>query len=753
MDPDGTPRFGEADLTSCDREPIHIPGSVQPHGALLVLLDSGDAVTQASVNAAALLGAPPDALFADGLAAAFAPDSVAGLRAAVADPALDEHPHYLALERANGGRVDVAAHRYDGRVLVEVEPAEDDGPAATANVYGELKATLADLERAPDVEEFCRRGARHVKRITGFDRVMIYKFLEDDSGRVIAEAKEDGLEPFFGLHYPATDIPVQARELYRRSWLRIIPDIGYAPAALVAAPPGDERPVDMSYVTIRSVSPIHVEYLRNMGVGASMSLSILRDGALWGLVACHHYSPKYVPHRMRAQCEILAHMLSLQMATKEQAEDRGYAERLAVGRARLVEAIAKAGRLSASGVAPDIAARAWVDAGDLASFVESEGAAYAVGDHVEARGATPDEDAVRAIAAWVAGEGAGVVATSALGARFPPAARHADVASGLLAACFSAERREVVMWFRPEVERTVEWAGEPAKSVAVSADGMKLSPRRSFAVWRETVRGTAAPWRPSEIEAASALRRAVVEIVAGNVETVDRLNRSLQLRVAELDSFAYAASHDLREPLRGIHNYASFLLEDYAGALDADAVSRLETLVRLAKRMESLIEALLQYSRLGRSELAPVATPLGSVVADVLESLALRLRERDARVEVGPLPTLPVNRAVVGEIFANLITNAVKYNDSPEPVVEIGYDPDRSVFSVRDNGIGIEARHLDDVFRIFKRLHGRTEYGGGVGVGLTIAEKIVRWHGGKIWAESTPGEGTTFYFTLSDKAI
>lgn len=750
-------RFGEADLSSCDREPIHIPGSVQPHGALVALADADLSVTHASESAAVVSGAGPTELFERGIDAALAPESVDELRAVVADPDLGEHPRYLTNARraSDGARVDASVHAFDGRFLVEVET---DGGAASAgdNVYQGLKRTLDDLERATSVDDFSRCAAEHVKRITGFDRVMIYRFLEDGSGRVTAEAREERLEPFLGLHYPATDIPQQARELYRRSWLRIIPDIEYAPSPLVAAPGAGDRPVDMSYVTIRSVSPLHVEYLRNMGVAASMSLSILRDGRLWGLVACHHYSPKYVPHRMRVQCEILAHMLSLQMASKEQAEDHDYVARLTERRARLVEAIARAEGLAVSGVERETVARRWIDSGDLASIVESGGAAYTIGDHVETRGTAPDEGAVRELASWLV-EGdvtsaarPGVFATNALGDRFAPAARYADVASGVVAALLSRERREIVMWFRPEVVRTVEWAGEPAKSVEVSADGARLSPRRSFAIWKETVRGTATPWKTCEVEAVAALRRAVVEVVAHNVETVDRLNRSLRLRVAELDSFAYAASHDLREPLRGIHNYARFLVEDYADALDEEAVSRLETLVRLAKRMESLIEALLRYSRVGRTEISTEPTDLEAVVASVLELLAHTIKERGARVVVHPLPTVDAHAPVVGEVFANLITNALKYNDAAEPLVEIGRDPERGAFFVRDNGIGIEKRHLKDVFRIFKRLHGRSEYGGGVGVGLTIVEKIVHWHGGTIWAESEPGEGTTFFFTLSE---
>lgn len=231
-------------------------------------------------------------------------------------------------------------------------------------------------------------------------------------------------------------------------------------------------------------------------------------------------------------------------------------------------------------------------------------------------------------------------------------------------------------------------------------------------------------------------------------------NTELQQSNRDLDDFAYIASHDLKEPLRGIHNYSMFLLEDYGDKLDADGKAKLETLMRLTRRMEVLIDSLLQFSRLGRVDLAVDDVDLNHTLAEVLDSLDINLKAEGVDIRVPrPLPTVPCDRVRVGEIFHNLIVNAVKYNDKEHKVVEIGYeDPnglEPAVFYVKDNGIGIPEKHFDSIFRIFKRLHGREKFGGGTGAGLTIVKKIIERHNGRIWVESTPGEGTAFCFTLA----
>jgi signal transduction histidine kinase len=260
----------------------------------------------------------------------------------------------------------------------------------------------------------------------------------------------------------------------------------------------------------------------------------------------------------------------------------------------------------------------------------------------------------------------------------------------------------------------------------------------------------------------SALQEAKEELeqrVDERTRELARRNEELHQSNKELDDFAYIASHDLKEPLRGIHNFSNFLLEDYADKLAGDGRSKLETLMRLTRRMETLIDSLLQFSRLGRVDLAIDRVDLNEIVAEVLDSLAISLQEEKVEIRLPrPLPKVRADRARVGEIFSNLVVNAMKYNDKPRKWIEIGTTQNDSppaagppVFYVRDNGIGIPEKHFDAVFRIFKRLHARDQFGGGTGAGLTIVKKIVERHHGRIWLESSPGEGTTFYFTLHEE--
>ncbi|MGH8509760.1 MAG: sensor histidine kinase, partial [Gammaproteobacteria bacterium] len=237
-------------------------------------------------------------------------------------------------------------------------------------------------------------------------------------------------------------------------------------------------------------------------------------------------------------------------------------------------------------------------------------------------------------------------------------------------------------------------------------------------------------------------------------EDMRRMSEVLRRSNEDLREFAYAASHDLKEPVRGIHNYAQFLLEDYGERLEVEGQGRLQAIMRLTERMEGLIDALLQASHIGRVELALGETDLNGVLAEVLDSLAPTLAERrvEARLPSG-MPVVRCDRMRIGQVFHNLIGNAVKYNDKESKWVEIGWrdEAGESIFYVRDNGIGIPEKHWEAIFRIFKRLHGRDVYGGGSGVGLAIVKKIIERHGGRIWVESQPGAGSTFYFSLQEQ--
>jgi len=352
---------------------------------------------------------------------------------------------------------------------------------------------------------------------------------------------------------------------------------------------------------------------------------------------------------------------------------------------------------------------------------------------------------------------------------YPAAAAYSDVASGMLGMMISSAQNFYILWFRSEVSQTVTWGGNPHKPVIIQDDGeVRLSPRKSFAAWQETVRHTSLPWKSCEYAAALELQSAIINVALRHAVALAKLNTELERSNIDLDSFAYVASHDLKEPLRGIHNYSSFLMEDYGEILDEDGVSKLQTLMRLTRRMECLIDSLLHYSRLGRAELAADRIDLNLVVQEVVELFKMSAGDT-LEVTVHPLPTIHGDRIQISELLTNLVSNAIKYNDQPIAKIEIGtlaadlvqrvrrerpqldIQSTAQIIYVRDNGIGIDPQHFDDVFRIFKRLHVQDQYGGGTGAGLTIAQKIVERHGGKIWVESVLGEGSTFYFTVREQ--
>ena len=366
-------------------------------------------------------------------------------------------------------------------------------------------------------------------------------------------------------------------------------------------------------------------------------------------------------------------------------------------------------------------------------------------------------------------------ATDALPSLFPPAEAVQQIASGLLAIAVSPTQQHYLLWFRPEAIQTVNWAGDPNKPVEVQEDGShRLSPRGSFALWKETVRGKSLPWKTLEIAAAQEFRRSLISVVLRKAEQLEALNVELQRSNTELDAFTYIASHDLREPLRGIRNYAQFLREDYGSVLNAEGQEQLDTLLRLTQRMETLINSLLHYSRVGQQELVLEEVDLNVVAQDALDALRPSLLATQTEVRIPrSLPTVVCDMVQVSEILTNLLSNALKYTDKENKWVEIGFLDEEdarqqlrsqaasdtsptqvvpTVFYVQDNGIGIREKHLETIFRIFKRLHAREEFGGGTGAGLTIARKMAERHGGRLWVSSVYGDGTTFYFTLQKAA-
>lgn len=499
-------------LRRCADEPIAVPGAVQPHGALLAVTEPDLAVVVASADAADVLGTTP-ATLADVLA----PADLDRLRDGLAGDLAELNPLRV---RIGGAELDLVAHRADGLLVTEWEPlagAEEAGAAW----HRRLPLVLQRLSAATSLDDLTTALARDVRSLTGFDRVMVYRFDPEWNGEVVAEDRRADLEPFLGLRYPASDIPAQARALYETNWLRLIPDATYRRVPLEpAANPVTGRPLDLSGAVLRSVSPVHLEYLANMGVVASMSVSLVDRGRLWGLVACHSYSGPHRPsYADRVAAEFLGRTASLLLHTTVDAGERGRIVAVAQRQAELVAALGRTPRAPAQALTGGTPT--------LLDLLPAAGAALRLDGRLHLLGSTPPADRVPGlVAALLAAQRP---ATDALGSLVPAAADVADTASGLLAVEVGGGRGDFLAWFRPETVREVTWGGNPHTTKTVqTAAGPRLSPRRSFAAWRETVRGTATPWREHEVAAARALAAHLTESALQRAGEDDRLAAALQ---------------------------------------------------------------------------------------------------------------------------------------------------------------------------------------------------------------------------------
>lgn len=633
---ESTPSFGMADLSNCDREPIHIPGSIQPHGVLLILHPADRRILQVAGPTESLLGQRRDALIGaplDMLAEAGTVNALIELVAGLAQPSRPDN--LFGFTTVDGRRFDAAIHGSDAGVIVELEPATPDR-VPPGGMLSLVHAMLANVQETRTVLDFCQRAAEQVREATGFDRVMVYRFRDDGTGHVIAEARRQEIGSYLDLHYPASDIPAQARELYRRNWLRLIPDAIYAPEPLhPAVSPLTGRPVDMALCALRNVSPLHLEYLANMGVRASMSMSLMHGTRLWGLISCHHYTPKHLSQSLRNVCELFAQMFSLQLEARQRAEVLEQGLRMRDLHGRILSALADT---------PDLADGLMHHRPSLLDLIPSSGVALWLDGRFTAVGSTPDEEAVGTLARWLSGRVTDLWHTDRLPELWPEAEKLAAVASGLLVVSVSRVPRDFIIWFRPEVIHTVTWAGNPNKPVEVVDGVARLTPRRSFAAWQESVRFHSVPWSEAEIDAARALRTTLLEVVLRRVDQVARereaAHRQQELLLAELD-------HRVKNTLANIQVLAQHSARN-AGSLDSFTASFGERLRAMAQAHSLLTQSRwrgIEFRKLLEEEIRAHHDPV-----------APQFRLEGPRFVLRPKAALALSMAV-----HELVTNAAKY--------------------------------------------------------------------------------------------
>jgi len=656
----------DQDLDLCAQEPIHIPQAIQPHGALLAYDPQQRCISRASASCALHLGLPADQLLGQPLSALSRLRLTDWIEQVSAEPFEGGPVKHRALH-LDDQLFDVMVHWSGEEVVVEFEPIDE--PDDWAH-QPQLEQILTRLEACDTIQALCDQVAREIQALTGFARAKVYRFDADWHGQVVAEQRREDMPSYLGLHFPASDIPEQARRLYTVNRVRCIGDAAYQ--AVPVQEVEGRAALDMSHSALRSVSPVHLEYLQNMGVAASMSVSVLQDGTLWGLVACHHPEARHVPYETRQLCALVGQVMGLLLHNRLRQRDLAYRGRIKERQSLLLEQMIRSETFVHGLVAGQTT---------MLDLFEASGGFIYYDQSLHLVGETPTEAQVKALLAWLEQHMTDTVfTTDALSAVYTEGDIPPGTVSGLLAVSLSKLQSAYVGWFRPEVLRTVQWAGMPQKAVEVSGDGrMRLHPRKSFARWKEILRGRSTPWQPSEADAAKALRASIIDVVFVKTEQLRRLNHrlertndQLERRNRDLQDFAFIASHDLQEPLRKVRAFSDLLDANYRDAMDGEGAFFLGRILDGATRMSDLISDLLAYSHIATKARPFASANLAVLATEALGEHEFTVQQTSATVDIKPLPSAEVDAKQIRRVLRNLLENALKFTrEGVKPLIVI----------------------------------------------------------------------------------
>ncbi|WP_430446681.1 MAG: ATP-binding protein [Pseudomonas piscis] len=729
-------------LANCANEPIRSPGAIQPHGVLLTLDEPGLRIRQVSANVETLLGQRAEQVVEQPLDSLLGAEHTQSIRQLLQlQRLLDAPPLYLEL---HGRRFEALLHRHQGVLILELEHQLEQHQAPELKQRTDnLGRLLRRLQTAKTLQELYAISVSEIQAMTGYDRVLIYRFEDEGHGQVIAEATRPTMEVFNGLFFPASDIPQQARELYRSNWLRIIPDADYQPVPLVPTlRPDIGQALDLSFATLRSVSPIHCQYMKNMGVLSSMSISLLKDDQLWGLISCGNRQPLLVPHELRIACQTIGQVLSLQISAMEALEVSRQREEKLATLASLNQAMAQASGSVFASLAQE--------PGQLLELTRAGGVAIIEDRQLHCFGNCPPEAEIRALHRWLQASGQPVFATHHLASVYPPATSYQQVASGVLAMSLPKPVDNGVLWFRPEVKENINWSGNPQKPLDLenSDAGLRLRPRTSFEIWKVEMAGISSKWSHGDRFAANDLRRSALE------HDLARQVLREQQAVRARDELVAVVSHDLRNPMTVISMLCGMMQKAFSS--DGPHTSRrissaIDTMQQAASRMNILLEDLLDTSKIeaGRYRIAPQPLDVAQIFEEAYSLLAPLALDKSIDISFHAEPDLTIHADPerLFQVLSNLVGNAIKFTPKQGKVGVVAMsDGEQIVFSVRDSGEGIPADQLPFIFdRYWTMKEGNPN---GTGLGLYITQGIVQAHGGTIQAYSEVGKGSEFRFSV-----
>lgn len=742
-------------LTNCEHEPIHIPGSIQPHGFLIGIDESSKIITFCSENSADYCGLAYDFLLGKTFGEAFGVEN----RNIIAD-----HIEHFGLDSSMPQKLLIAGknflfsiHKTGSIYIIEAEP-EISAVEISENPYKQSIKFVSYMNSTSTLRELCDLVAKGTREITGYDRVMVYRFDKEYNGEVFAESCREDLEPFLGLHYPHTDIPPQARELYMRNLLRLIADINYTPVPIYTISENNLQ-LDLSLSLLRSTSPIHVEYLQNMGVGATLTISLIHRGRLWGLIACHHYSPKNLTPEIRLAAKLQGQFITSQIDVRQLNEEYEVARKTNIALEKL----------TALNLSPVMESFKIISLSpQLLKICNAAGVSLLINGQVYKNGLAPSDEEVVLLSQWLSDySNDSHFYTDKLINFISDMPAVCEKVSGIH--YHSLGNGNAIIWYRPETLTEVNWGGDPEKAIIRDSNG--LHPRNSFRLWKQVVKSRSNNWLQPELNASSNYAHALQKqiglfLMSLEEEKYRKLSERLKESNAELENINWISTHDLQEPLRKIQLFASVLLSKETEKLPEYALESIGKMSQSANRMQTLLADILKYTRIKYTAESFEDTNLNVVLDEVLEEMKDLISEKQAVVHSEKLPIVNGVPFLLKQLFSNLIQNALKYAaEERPPVIDISWSGKRSknihtgnVFCdeirVSDNGIGFSEQYSETIFNIFKRLHGHSEYKGS-GVGLALCKKIMQNHGGWISASGMTNKGAVFtmYFPSKDDVL
>ncbi|KAA0127042.1 GAF domain-containing protein [Chryseobacterium sp. SN22] len=725
-------------FVECHEEPIHIPGYIQSFGYLIGIDAESHSITFFSRNIEDIFSVENlNQLFGRKLtdfSESFASIIESDIYNSLPKFTRRENETYYDKIIIGGKEYHFSVYKSKSIIFLEFEKV-------LANPNKRISNKYDNFYIIDDYQEIWDQLLNTLSKIVNYDRMMIYKFAMDGSGKVIAEKSNESMESYLGLHYPESDIPRQARDLYLKKRKRIFSNVHSETVPLLSK---SYETIDLTYSASRGMSPIHGQYIKNSGASSSFSISIIIDDQLWGLVTCQNVEPKHIDLEDRVQAGIFTALASNAYSSFKSKNELNYRLELNRKMAYLKTEFLKHNNLFNSLIE---------NKAQIKTLPDADGLAIIADENIVTEGTVPGPDSMLRIIRWAHAntEDDMYLSRSFLKDHGEELGLTEDIA-GIAVYFIERSKNNLLIWFRKEFDEHIDWAGNPEKTIGtISQNGEErqiVSPRTSFRIFTESIKGNSKRWNSRNITALQAIKDLILETSHKNYNTIKRLNDELKKVNEELDSFSYTISHDLGTPLTVMKLNAQMLLKSLNDESDKSR-NKINSIIEEIDNMAEMMNDVLQLSRAKHSEIELETLQTANTIAKISENAKITFGSPNSEVIIKECPDVLADKTMLHQVFLNIINNAIKYSSrQEEPRVEIEgmEEGDTVVYRITDNGIGIPDENKHKMFKIFNRMDNAKKFKGN-GVGLSIVHRIMRRLGGNVNYNSS-AHGTSFILTF-----